>query len=107
MALMAEDEQDGSQELLAVEQQAVAMQEALGKLGAFSPEELAHYGHECLLRLLVAKVSSATASHQEMAILRNLLRDNGMVMGMAPYKTIENVPAEGQPALPQLDEYKP
>jgi hypothetical protein len=95
---------------LAVIQEAKAMQEAFQKLGGFSPAEVIQYGHEALIRLLVAKVEAGLVTHQEMAILRNLLRDNGMVMGLLPMKTIDGQPIATQgalPELPQLDEYKP
>ena len=37
-------------------------------------------GHEATIRLLTARAIAGTASHQELAILRNILRDNGMVL---------------------------
>lgn len=57
---------------------------AFKELDGFSLEQVIQAGHEAVLRRLVAKVKAGTASHQEMAILRNLLRDNGMVLATPP-----------------------
>ncbi len=37
-------------------------------------------GHEAMLRQLVARAIAGTIGHQELAVLRNVLRDNGMVI---------------------------
>jgi hypothetical protein len=58
--------------------------EALKGLTAMSLEQVVRAGHEAMLRRLVAKVTAGTASHQELAILRNMLRDNGMVWSLPP-----------------------
>lgn len=57
------------------------VQEFLVILNQMGIEGVLQKGHEAMLRLLVARVSAGAASHQELAILRNLLRDNGMVLG--------------------------
>lgn len=57
---------------------------AKAELEGLSLKEVLEQGQVELLRGLVAKVKAGTASHQEAAILRNLLRDNGMVMGAVP-----------------------
>ena len=70
-----------------------------------SLEQVVRAGHEAMLRRLVAKVTAGTASHQELAILRNMLRDNGMVWSLPP------PPIDGEDAkrvdrladLPQLE----
>lgn len=76
---------------------------ALLELEGLSLHELLLKGHEQLLRSLVAKSMSGTASHQELAILRNVLRDNGMTMAIKPTdpKTIEHRPL---PALPNYND---
>ena len=91
-----------------VERQAAqAQQDALDALRGLPMEEVIRKGHEALFRLLVAKVDAGTISHQEMSILRNMLRDNGMiyptdVMGM---KTVgaENKNKQLPAPLPKLD----
>ena len=52
--------------------------DVLQKMGI---EGVLQAGHEAMLRLLVARVAAGEATHQEMAVLRNMLRDNGMVLG--------------------------
>lgn len=64
-------------------------QEAIADLKNLSLEDVFRVGHAALLRRLVARCSTGTATHQELAILRNLLRDNGMTMGIEAQKTIE------------------
>lgn len=59
-------------------------------------EEVIRRGHEELLRTLVAKSTAGTISHQEMAILRNMLRDNGMTLGVPPKDA--DLPKPEQPA---------
>lgn len=49
-----------------------------------SPDEILRKAHKALLADLLAKAELGVLSHQEKAILRNMLRDNGMVMGVAP-----------------------
>ena len=79
-----------------------AYEQALKELEGLSLHELLLRGQENLLRSLVAKSMAGEASHQEAAILRNLLRDNGMVMGaQPPTKTIEHRPL---PALPHFED---
>lgn len=67
----------------------LAEEEAVDGLRGVSIEETFRRGHAALLRRLVAKCETGTANHQELAILRNLLRDNGMTMGIDAQKTIE------------------
>lgn len=96
--------EDDAQELSVPEVDVQALVAAeIENLSKMSLEEVLRAGHEDLLRLLVAKVRSGTASHQEQAILRNILRDNGMTLGVSPYKTIEGSPAPNIDDLPQLE----
>ena len=48
-----------------------------------SVAELLAESQQALLVELLAKLKTGVATHQELAILRNLLRDNGMVVGAA------------------------
>lgn len=57
-----------------------AEQEALARLQGMDIERVLQMGHEAAIRLLAAKVIAGTASHQELAILRNVLRDNGQTL---------------------------
>lgn len=60
-------------------------------------------GWEASLRLLVARAIAGTASHQELAILRNLLRDNGMVLSkVVEGKSGEPIPLPTDIDLPEL-----
>lgn len=79
-----------------------AYADALQEIAGFSLHALLAKGHEQLLRTLVAKSMSGTATHQELAILRNVLRDNGLTMAPGDgAKTIEHRPL---PALPHFDD---
>lgn len=65
-------------------------------------------GHAALLRSLVAKAEAGTIKHPEMAILRNMLRDNGMMLLLNDGDTIEGKPLLAPPttkvrALPEPD----
>ena len=75
------------------------LQEALQSLKGVSIEGVLQAGWEASLRLLVAKVSTGQATHQELAILRNMLRDNGMVLN----KVLEGAANKPLP-LPGPDE---
>lgn len=57
-----------------------AEQEALSRLQGVDIERVLQMGHEAAIRLLTAKAIAGTASHQELAIFRNLLRDNGLTL---------------------------
>lgn len=63
-------------------------------------------GHAAQLRLLVAKAEAGTIKHQEMAILRNMLRDNGMMLMLESGPIVEQQEAIGfahPKALPEPD----
>lgn len=64
-----------------------AKQEAMDRLHNMSFEQVIREGHLALLKDLVAAVNAGTATHQEKAILRNFLRDNGMTLGIPPAGT--------------------
>lgn len=49
-------------------------------------EEILREGQKALFARLVSACRSGSASHQEMAILRNILRDNGLTLGLPPEK---------------------
>lgn len=64
--------------------EAQQLQEQRQALNQLPAEEIIRRAHFGLLRELLAKLEVGSISHQEMAILRNMLRDNGMVLGVAP-----------------------
>lgn len=66
------------------EGQDIALQKAKDSLNQMPAEELIRRAHFALLRELLAKLELGRLSHQEAAILRNMLRDNGMVLGVPP-----------------------
>lgn len=78
---------------------------ALDKLKGMSIEGVLAAGHEATIRLLSARAIAGTASHQELAILRNVLRDNGQVMGKVLDGTANKPLAlpEGHEDIPELD----
>jgi hypothetical protein len=49
-------------------------------------EEILREGQKALFARLVSSCRSGTASHQELAILRNILKDNGLTLGIPPEK---------------------
>lgn len=53
-------------------------------LMGLSIEEIMRVGQKALLVRLVGKARAHTASHQELAILRNILKDNGLTLGIPP-----------------------
>lgn len=68
------------QDLAAEENDRAAEQEALARLQGLDVQAVLQMGHEAMIRLLTARVAAGTASHQELAILRNVLRDNGLTL---------------------------
>lgn len=68
--------------------------ELMGK----SVDDILRDGQKALFARLVAVCRSGTASHQELAILRNILKDNGLTLGIPP-----EAPAVGTPmAMPDF-----
>ena len=49
-----------------------------------SVQDILREGQKALFVDLVVKARSGKASHQELAILRNVLKDNGLVLGIPP-----------------------
>lgn len=64
------------------------------KFMGMSVEEILREGQKALFADLVSKVRSGQANHQEKAILRNILRDNGLTLG---------IPQDDQRQLPPSD----
>lgn len=70
------------------------------RLMGLSLEDILREGQKALFADLVSKVRSGQASHQEKAILRNLLKDNGLTLGIPP----ETAPEQPQADLPEFGE---
>lgn len=86
------------------EREAAKVPEFLEVLNKMGIEGVLQKGHEALLRLLVARVAAGSASHQEMAILRNVLRDNGMIFGkVLEGKDVKPLPLPGGEDIPELE----
>lgn len=65
-----------------------------------SVQDILREGQKALFIDLVVKVRSGSASHNEKAILRNLLKDNGLTLGIPP----EGGPAPNAPTdLPDFE----
>lgn len=63
-----------------------------------SVEDILREGQKALFARLVSTCRAGTASHQELAILRNILKDNGLTLGIPPDR-----PATGE-RLPLPDD---
>lgn len=64
-----------------------------------SIEDILREGQKALFARLVSSCRAGTASHQELAILRNILKDNGLTLGIPPEK-----PNGGGDRLPLPDD---
>jgi hypothetical protein len=51
-----------------------------------SVEDILREGQKALFARLVSACRAGTANHQELAILRNILKDNGLTLGIPPEK---------------------
>lgn len=49
-----------------------------------SIEDILREGQKALFARLVSACRAGTANHQELAILRNILKDNGLTLGIPP-----------------------
>lgn len=56
------------------------------ELDGLSVDDILRAGQRALFLQLVTKARALTANHQELAILRNILKDNGMTLGIPPEK---------------------
>lgn len=78
--------------------------EALARLQTVDIERVLQMGHEAVIRLLSARAIVGSASHQELAILRNLLRDNGLTLTgkLIEGNTVKPLPLPADD-IPELD----
>jgi hypothetical protein len=72
-----------------------ALESAFLELMDKSVEDILREGQKALFARLVAVCRSGSASHQELAILRNILKDNGLTLGIPP-----EAPSTGNTPLP-------
>lgn len=81
----------------------VAEAALFAELEGKSVQEILMEGQKALFIDLVVKVRSGRANHQEKAILRNILRDNGLTLGI-PSETPEEAKKREAPAdLPDFE----
>lgn len=72
---MGDDQQEDNEAELEAD-----FQELMG----MSLEDILREGQKALFARLVTRCRAGMASHQEMAILRNVLKDNGLTLGIPP-----------------------
>jgi hypothetical protein len=65
-----------------VEPDADPVADEMARLAGLGAKEMLEEARLASIRLLLAKVNTGRASAPEIAVLRNLLRDNGMILDM-------------------------
>ncbi|MGV1835239.1 hypothetical protein ACQZ6C_10795 [Rhizobium rhizogenes] len=83
---MAYPSNDGPEELY---EDNVAEAALYAELEGKTVQEILREGQKALFIDLVVKVRAGKANHNEKGILRNLLKDNGLVLGIPPEKPAE------------------
>lgn len=78
------------------------MQARIAAISKLSTADILRLTHKKMLEGLLLKVELGEATHQELAILRNLLKDNGMILGVPPVDPAGNT-APPQASLPVFD----
>ncbi len=73
------------------------------RLMGLSVQDILREGQKELFARLVMACRSGEASHQELAILRNILKDNGLTLGIPPEQPV-TVGAEEIADLPDFEE---
>lgn len=73
------------------------------RLMGLSVEEILREGQKALFANLVGKVRSGRANHQEKSILRNILKDNGLTLGIPPEGPREATPPMDLPEFGEPD----
>ena len=69
----------------------------VAELEGKSVQDILREGQKALFIQLVARTRTSKASHQELAVLRNVLKDNGLTLGIPPERPAEDshhVPAD-------------
>lgn len=77
--------------------------QAFEALRGLSVDEILREGHKQLILQLATRCRAGTATHQEMAIFRNILRDNGLTLGLPPEQP-PNYVAPSPMELPVLED---
>lgn len=82
-----------------------AEEKAFKELMGMTIQDILRDGQKTLFARLVGKVRAGTASHQQEAILRNILKDNGMIFLGIPSVTGESAGEEvEQHPLPHFED---
>lgn len=69
-------------------------------LEGMSLADILREGQKAIFVQLVGKCRSGKANHQELAILRNILKDNGLTLGIPPEQSVTE--AEAPAELPDF-----
>lgn len=81
-----------------------ALLENIERLARMPTEDLLRMAHKKLIANLLAKLDAGTIVHQEMAHLKGLLKDNGMVLGIPPEGQLKrDIPVAGLPEFGEPD----
>lgn len=75
----------------------------LAQVTQLSTKEILQLAHKKLLGTLLLRLEAGTISPPEMATLRNLLRDNGEILGSRPDGGEDRPRPEDRPPLPQYE----
>lgn len=73
------------------------------RLMGLSVEDILREGQKALFADLVGKVRAGEANHQEKAILRNILKDNGLTLGIPPEAPAQSKSPEDFPEFEEPD----
>lgn len=84
------------------DQEDIALKDRRTELLLLPLDELLKKAHKVIVVTLLAKVELGRANHQELAVLRNLLRDNGLMMAPPTPEQERRDAARTPAAIPQL-----
>lgn len=83
--------------------EAAAQAALFAELEGKTVQEILREGQKALFVDLVVLVRSGKASHQEKAILKGLLKDNGLVLGIPPEPSQQSTAPVDLPDFPKPD----
>lgn len=84
--------------------EAAAIESAFNELMGKSLQEILQEGQKVLFARLVGTARAGLATHQELAILRNILKDNGLTLGIPP--EVPHVREDYEGPAPELPHYE-
>jgi hypothetical protein len=74
----------------------------IAAVSKLSVQDILRLAHKKLMENLLVKLELGTITHQEMATLRNVMKDNGMILGVPPVDPAGNT-APPPASLPVFD----